>query len=236
MISSMLEPTSRFSKTVATGIRVSRNTHAPLRLSGTLSTAGHCDQSRADTVWASWSQSNPSFLVQSLQFHRPGVRFKQPRGSVRVTVAQLPVFRVAQVAGPDDAGVVDVGFVMHPFVKCVGGAVADEHQMLASGLLQAVADGEAALRVASIDGVPGFVLDDARVAAELQSVPEEKVSRAETQQEACRLARHAVQPQHGNEHEQARERGNVVRIEVRIDIGAKREEGNGRQDPPLPAD
>src|SRR5208283_5171033 len=45
MISSMLEPTSRFSKTVATGIRVPRNTHAPLRLSATLSTAGHCDQS-----------------------------------------------------------------------------------------------------------------------------------------------------------------------------------------------
>src|ERR1700690_3683110 len=47
MISSMLEPASRFSKTVATGIRVLRNTHAPLRLPGTLSTAGHCDQSRA---------------------------------------------------------------------------------------------------------------------------------------------------------------------------------------------
>src|SRR4051794_26729005 len=46
MISSMLEPASRFSKTVATGIRVSRNTHSPLRLSGTLSTAWHCDQSR----------------------------------------------------------------------------------------------------------------------------------------------------------------------------------------------
>src|SRR5712692_4287620 len=46
MISSMLEPASRFSKTVATGIRVSRNTHAPLRLSATLSTAEHWDQSR----------------------------------------------------------------------------------------------------------------------------------------------------------------------------------------------
>src|ERR1035438_2265237 len=46
MISSMLEPASRFSKTVATGIRVSRNTQAPLRLSGTLSTAGQFDQSR----------------------------------------------------------------------------------------------------------------------------------------------------------------------------------------------
>jgi hypothetical protein len=53
MISSMLEPSSRFSKTVATGIRVSRNTHAPLRLSGTLSTAGHCDQSRLAMMFPS---------------------------------------------------------------------------------------------------------------------------------------------------------------------------------------
>ncbi len=35
------------SKIVATGIRVSLNTHAPPRLPGMLSTAGHCDQSRA---------------------------------------------------------------------------------------------------------------------------------------------------------------------------------------------
>src|SRR5208282_4297722 len=47
MISSMLEPATRFSKTVATGIRVLRNTHAPLNFPGTLSTAGHWDQSRA---------------------------------------------------------------------------------------------------------------------------------------------------------------------------------------------
>jgi hypothetical protein len=37
---------SRFSHTVATGIRVSLNTHAPLTLPGMLSTAGHWDQSR----------------------------------------------------------------------------------------------------------------------------------------------------------------------------------------------
>lgn len=43
----MLAPDSRFSKTVATSLRVSLNTHAPLRLPGTLSTAGHRDQSRA---------------------------------------------------------------------------------------------------------------------------------------------------------------------------------------------
>src|ERR1700690_4184734 len=42
---SMLAPASRFSKTVATGIRVPRKAQAPLTLPGTLSTAGHCDQS-----------------------------------------------------------------------------------------------------------------------------------------------------------------------------------------------
>src|SRR5450755_2734620 len=57
MISSMLEPASRFSKTVATGIRVSLNTHAPLRLSGTLSTAGHCDQSRVAMFVPSFHRS-----------------------------------------------------------------------------------------------------------------------------------------------------------------------------------
>src|SRR5436190_21975218 len=46
MISSMLAPASRFSKTVATGIRVPRKTQAPLTFPGMLSTAGHCDQSR----------------------------------------------------------------------------------------------------------------------------------------------------------------------------------------------
>src|SRR5580658_7597973 len=61
MISSMLEPTSRFSKTVATGIRVSRNTHAPLRRSGTLSTAGHSDQSRAAIEQSSSSHGTPAW-------------------------------------------------------------------------------------------------------------------------------------------------------------------------------
>src|SRR6202030_3210397 len=42
----MVIPSSRFSNTAATGIRVPRNTHAPLSLPGTLSTAEHSDQSR----------------------------------------------------------------------------------------------------------------------------------------------------------------------------------------------
>jgi hypothetical protein len=35
----------RFSNTTETGVRVPRNTQAPLLLPGTLSTTGHCDQS-----------------------------------------------------------------------------------------------------------------------------------------------------------------------------------------------
>jgi hypothetical protein len=46
IISLIEAPTSRLSKTTETGVRVSRNTHAPLRLPGMLSTAGHRDQSR----------------------------------------------------------------------------------------------------------------------------------------------------------------------------------------------
>jgi hypothetical protein len=45
-ISSIDAPASMFSKTAEAGIRVPRNTHAPLSLPGTLSTAGHSDQSR----------------------------------------------------------------------------------------------------------------------------------------------------------------------------------------------
>src|ERR1035438_4819295 len=46
IISLIEAPTSRLSKTTETGVRVSRNTHAPLTLPGMLSTAGHWDQSR----------------------------------------------------------------------------------------------------------------------------------------------------------------------------------------------
>src|SRR5260370_26961286 len=43
----MVIPSSRFSKTADTGMRVPRHTHVPLSLPGTLSTAGHNDQSSA---------------------------------------------------------------------------------------------------------------------------------------------------------------------------------------------
>src|SRR5580658_4785504 len=57
MISSIEAPTSRLSNTTETGVRVSRNTHAPLRLPGMLSTAGHCDQSRVAITLLSFHRS-----------------------------------------------------------------------------------------------------------------------------------------------------------------------------------
>src|SRR5579871_1258064 len=66
MISSMLAPTSRFSKTVATGMRVSLNTHAPLRLPGTLSTAGHCDQSKL-AIFASLFQGTGKSSLKAMR-------------------------------------------------------------------------------------------------------------------------------------------------------------------------
>src|SRR3984893_5793334 len=67
MISSMVAPASRFSNTADTGIRVSRNTHAPLSLPGTLSTAGHWDQSRTAIFF-------PPFIVASYYGQRAGSR------------------------------------------------------------------------------------------------------------------------------------------------------------------
>ena len=47
MSSSMVMPSSRFSNTRATGVRVPLNTHAPLTLPGMLFSAGHQDHSSA---------------------------------------------------------------------------------------------------------------------------------------------------------------------------------------------
>src|SRR5579862_9879619 len=48
--------------TVATGKRVSRNTHAPLTLPGILSTAGHWDQSRGAIFLPSFHRFLPRFV------------------------------------------------------------------------------------------------------------------------------------------------------------------------------
>src|SRR5580698_4702942 len=74
----MVAPTSRFSNTADTGIRVSRNTHAPLSLPGTLSTVGHWDQSRVAMFWL-------SFIVApyhgSATVSRAGINVRFWRGS-----------------------------------------------------------------------------------------------------------------------------------------------------------
>src|ERR1039458_4215841 len=55
-------------------MRVSRNTHAPLSLPGTLSTAGHWDQSRV-------AMFRPPFLLTFYHGLMPGSRVERPRAN-----------------------------------------------------------------------------------------------------------------------------------------------------------
>src|SRR5215813_10089249 len=55
----MLRPSSKFSKTAATGMRVPRNTHEPLTFPGTLSTAGHFDQSSNIAAYCDFIPKKP---------------------------------------------------------------------------------------------------------------------------------------------------------------------------------
>src|ERR1019366_2725794 len=73
MTSSTVKPASKFSNTVATGIRVSLNTHAPLTLPGMLSTAGHWDQSRGVMFSSSFHRSlllRMGVVVTQFNVHR----------------------------------------------------------------------------------------------------------------------------------------------------------------------
>src|SRR5713226_5294123 len=90
MMSLIEAPASRFSKTVATGMRVPRKTQAPLTLPGTLSTAGHCDQSSAIKI-------SPETLPTILVGFGPEQREKRPDKSTRLIfliILQCPILRV----------------------------------------------------------------------------------------------------------------------------------------------
>src|SRR5215470_5871159 len=82
----MVRPSSRFSKTAATGRRVPRNTHAPLIFPGTLSTASHFDQSSdiSASSRAILTQPFPRFLSSlslSLRPLRLSVSAREGRGT-----------------------------------------------------------------------------------------------------------------------------------------------------------
>src|SRR5262249_42890451 len=74
-----VRPSSKFSKTAATGIRVPRNTHAPLTFPGTLSTAGHFDQSsNIATLSLVNSSRGPQLGAQSRLYWRRMTRHTLP--------------------------------------------------------------------------------------------------------------------------------------------------------------
>src|ERR1700690_610544 len=103
MMSSRLAPASRFSKIADTGIRVPFNTHAPLTLPGTLSTAGHCDQSRFAMDRNSWLEH--SFI--RIQESRPiwGRGRLSFTGRLPVDTIQLEKHRGCQSIGSQCRGI-----------------------------------------------------------------------------------------------------------------------------------
>src|ERR1035437_7401218 len=110
---------------------------------------------------------------------RPGVWFHQPDGPVGIVPFQFLVFLRAQIQGPDNRGAVNVGGIMDPLSKYVLRAVADEYQLLARSLRQALVDGNPPFRIAVIDEVPGLVAShcqqDVVTAKQVDAIPEEEV-------------------------------------------------------------
>ena len=111
------------------------------------------------------------------------IRLEQPRGAVRIIPQQLLILFRAEVARPDDAGMIDVGGVVNPFLKQVLWSIAYKNQLLARLRVELAVDADAALRIAMIDGVPGFIgrhrSVECFIAGSVQPVPEEKVCGAE---------------------------------------------------------
>ena len=66
-----------------------------------------------------------------------GVGFQKPDGAGGIVADELVVLQRAEVAGPDHAGGVDIGGVVHPFIlEDVVGPVADEDELFAGQLIQ----------------------------------------------------------------------------------------------------
>jgi hypothetical protein len=84
-MSLIVAPASRFSNTADTGIRVSRNTHAPPSRPGTLSTAGHWDQSRRAILLSSLQGNSTTEMGAALRasMHREAFVSKRRTGSER---------------------------------------------------------------------------------------------------------------------------------------------------------
>ena len=111
------------------------------------------------------------------------IRLEQPRRAIRIVVEQLLIFFRAEIASPHNAGMVDVGGVVNPFLKQVLWAIAYKNQLPAGLRVELPVDGDAALRVAMIDSIPGFIGRHRSVeffiAGSVHSIPEEKVRGAE---------------------------------------------------------
>src|SRR5271156_2333750 len=91
------------------------------------------------------------------KLRRMCVRLKQPCGPLRIVAQQLLILVLSEITSPDDASVIDVGRVVDPLLKLVLRPVAHENQLLARGCRERLINGDAALGIAVVDVIPGFV-------------------------------------------------------------------------------
>src|ERR1700741_3780592 len=92
------------------------------------------------------------------QLRWASVWFQQPDGAIGIVTLQFFVFRCSEIARPDNAGLVDRGFVVDPLVlEDMLRRVSNEDQQLTGNFRELLVDIDPALGIGVIDDVPGFV-------------------------------------------------------------------------------
>ena len=132
----------------------------------------------------------------------------------------------SQVAGENDARMVDVGRVVDPLVlKDVMRRVVNEYQQLAGDLVELAADEGAAVQVVVRNQVPGFVLAHWRpVEKGVDGVPEQKLADREEYDPARQIRPtpgYGFQTNHARQHEQTRDRSEIVQLECGEKVDAQ---------------
>jgi len=147
--------------------------------------------------------------------------------------------RVTEVGSPNYVRPVDIGGVVDPLVEHVLRAVAHEYQVLAGQRRQLVIDAECGPRRPVIDEVGGVerprraAWSDSRTTCRTRTgngpSASETTSRAAARPAASGLE---ILARHARQHEHTRQRGDVVRIKVRIEV--VRRSANSRMAPASP--
>src|SRR3954470_3894367 len=90
------------------------------------------------------------------QFRRPRIRLQKPHTAIGIIFPQRLVFSGTKIMRPNGSRRVDLGGVVHPFVKSVLRSIPHKHE-LSPGLLRKLAiDQHPPFRIAVVDEVPSL--------------------------------------------------------------------------------